>query len=112
MHAIRSLKTDASQFTVQAVLQQLLGKEIQPLSYLTRQLQPPQTRYGNFGPKRLELYSVFEHSRRAFEERRLLSLADYKTLVYSFRLSSDLYSFRELAQSTSFKAVPIFDTLT
>ncbi|CAH8611522.1 unnamed protein product [Dicrocoelium dendriticum] len=89
------LKTDASQSAVGAVLQQLIGNEIQPLSFFSRKLQPAQTRYSTFGRELLAMYLAVKHFRHVLEGRRFVILTDHKPLVYAFRAASDRYSPRE-----------------
>ena len=55
------LKTDASQYAVGAVLQQMIGNETHTLSFFSRKLQPAQTRYSTFGRELLAIYLAVKH---------------------------------------------------
>ena len=89
------LKTDASQYAVGAVLQQMIGDEIQPLSFFSRKLQPAQTRYSTFGRELLAIYLAVKHFRHLLEGRPFIIFTDHKPLVYSFGAAPDRYSPRE-----------------
>ena len=50
------LTTDASDSAIGAVLQQLVGSDLQPLALFSKKLQPAQTRYSTFDRELLAIY--------------------------------------------------------
>ena len=63
LNAPTSIMSDASDKAVGAVLQQLIGSEWRPISYFSRKLRPPETRYSTFDRELLAVYLAIKHFR-------------------------------------------------
>ena len=68
-----SLRIDAPQVAVDAVLQQTSNGIPRPLAFFSRKLQPAEMRYSTFGRELLAVYLSIKHF-RYFLEGSLLSL--------------------------------------
>nr|CDS28375.1 gag pol polyprotein [Hymenolepis microstoma] len=89
------LKTDASQVTVEAVLQQVVKGETQPLSFFSKKLTTTETRYSTFGRELLSIYLAVKNFRFILEGRQFTIFTDHKPLIYAFRAAADHHSPRE-----------------
>ena len=88
--------TDASDVAVGAVLQQYLQGQWQPISYLSRQLSPTETRYSTYDRELLAIYLAIKHFWYIVEGRQFYILTDHKPLTYTFSTHSDRYSPRQM----------------
>ena len=90
-----SIRTDASQVAVGAVLQQTSNGLHRPLAFFSRKLQPAQTRYSTFGRELLAIYLAVKHFRHLLEGRHFVIYTDHKPLTFAFRSRTDNHSPRE-----------------
>ena len=96
LNAPTSIMSDASDKAVGAVLQQLIGSEWRPISYFSRKLRPPETRYSTFDRELLAVYLAIKHFRHFVEGREFFVLTDHKPLTYALASHSDKYTPRQL----------------
>ena len=90
------LLTDASDYGVGAVLQQLVHGEWQPLSFFSKRLKSAETRYGTFGRELLAIYLAIKHFSHLLVGRHFCVYTDHKPLVHAFNAKPDRYSPREI----------------
>nr|CDS25956.1 gag pol polyprotein [Hymenolepis microstoma] len=90
------LKTDASQVTVEAVLQQVVKVETQPLSCFSKKLRATEARYSTFDRELLAIYLAVKYFRHVLEGRQFTVFADHKPFIYAFRAAADHHSPREI----------------
>ena len=72
--------TDASDTAVGAVLQQCIGGVWCPISYFSKKLKPPETRYSTFDRELLAVYLAIKHFQHFVEGREFHVLTDHKPL--------------------------------
>ncbi|BHF76156.1 hypothetical protein SprV_0501925400 [Sparganum proliferum] len=89
-----STVADASNFTIDATLQQQTPTSTQPLAFHSAKLTPPQTRYSTFGRELLAIYLAIKHFRNCIEGRDFCIYTDHKPPTYAPSTSSDKYSLR------------------
>jgi hypothetical protein len=87
--ATLSLKTDASDKAIGAVLQQRSNGILQPLSFFSRKLIPTQAKYSAYDRELLAIYSAIKHFRYMLEGRNFHIITHHKPLVYAFKRKSD-----------------------
>jgi hypothetical protein len=75
--------TDASDTHVGGVLQQLAGRNWQPLAFYSKKLSGVGTRYSTFDRELLVAFSAVRHFRFLLEGRRFRLFTDHKPLVTS-----------------------------
>ena len=92
------LMTDASDTAVGAVLQQNVQGTWTPISFFSRKLTPPETRYSTFDRELLAVYLGIKHFRHFLEGRSFHVLTDHKPLTYVLNSRSDRYSPRQTRQ--------------
>ena len=87
LNAPTSIMSDASDKAVGAVLQQFIGSEWRPISYFSRKLRPPETRYSTFDRELLAVYLAIKHFRHFVEGREFFVLTDHKPLTYALAVT-------------------------
>ena len=101
------IMTDASDFAVGGVLQQLIDGHWHPISYFSKVLKPAETRYSTFDRELLAVYLSIKHFRYFVEGRTFHVLTDHKPLVYALHTRPSKHSPRQarhldfIAQFTS-----------
>ncbi|KAJ8409896.1 hypothetical protein AAFF_G00209370 [Aldrovandia affinis] len=78
-----ALTTDSSDYTVSAVLKQLVGGVWRPLAFFSRQLHPNEQKCSTFGHKLLSLYLAVCHFRFLLEGRLFMAFIDHKPLAFT-----------------------------
>lgn len=91
-----AIMTDASDIAVGAVLQQFVDGLWQPISYFSRKLTPPETRYSTFDRELLAIYLAIKHFRHYVEGCNFYVVTDHKPLIYSLFSNSNRYSPRQV----------------
>ena len=76
-----SITTDASDTAIGGVLHQHFRGRLEPLSFFSRRLSDPETRYSTFDRELLAV--AVKKFRHQIEERRLIVYTDYKSLTSS-----------------------------
>ena len=89
---------DATQEAVGTGLQQVINGETKPLAFISKRLQPAQTRCSTFGRELLAAYLAVKHFCHALEDRQFTLLTDHKPPTYALKTSSDKHSPREIRQ--------------
>ena len=88
------LITDASDVTVGAVLQQLIGAVWSPIAYFSRKLQPAETKYSTFDREFPAIYlAIFRHF---VEGRTFHVITDHKPLTFVFSIQTKQHSPRQI----------------
>lgn len=90
-----ALITDASDVAVAGTLQQRIGSSWQPLSFFSRQLRPPETKYSAFDKELLALYLAIRSFRSSLEGRDFVVFTDHKPLTYCMAKISEPWSSRQ-----------------
>ena len=90
------IMTDASDTAIGAVLQQLMAGVWHPISYFSRKLTPPESRYSTFDRELLAVYLAIRHFRYFVEGRTFHVLTDHKPLTFALSSTSDKYSPRQV----------------
>ena len=83
---------------VGGVLQQHSGGEWQPLSFFSKRLQPPATKYNTFGHELLTVHLSIRHFRHLLEGCPFCEDTDHKLLIYALQSKPDKHSPREIHQ--------------
>ena len=84
--------TDASDTAVGAVLQQHKDDVWCSISYFSKKLKPPETRYSTFDRELLTVYLAIRHFQHFVEGRKFHIRTDHKPLTYAFRARADHHS--------------------
>lgn len=92
------LRTDASDTTIGAVLEQLNNGKCEPLGFFSRKLEKAQTKYSVYDRELLAIYKSLKFFRHFVEGRELRIQTDHKPLVYAFLQKADKASPRQLRQ--------------
>lgn len=79
--ALISITTDASDYAVVAVHEQLVNGVWQPLAYFSQQLRPNEQKYSAFHRELVALYLVVRYFCFFLEGRVLTAFVDHKPLV-------------------------------
>ena len=90
-----SITSDASDVAVGAVLSQLVRGQWRPISFFSRKLKPPETRYSTFDRELLAVYLSLRHFRYFVEGREFHVNTDHKPLTYAISKPSDKHSPRQ-----------------
>ena len=83
LSASRSITVDASNVAVGAVLEQKLHGQWTPISFFSRKLQDPETRYSAFDWELLATYLAIRHIRHFVEGRPFTIFTDHKPLTFA-----------------------------
>ena len=73
-HVPTRIMTDASDFTVGAVLQQEIGESWKPIAFFSRKLRPAESRYSTLDRELLVVYLAVKHFRHFVQGRELYVL--------------------------------------
>ena len=90
-----ALTTDASDYAVGAVLQQLVNNVWQPLAFFSRQLRPSEQKYSTFDRELLALYLAIRHFRFLLEARPFTVFVDHKPLTFAMAKVAEPWSARQ-----------------
>lgn len=90
------MAVDASDFAVGAVLNQIVGNQVQPLAFFSKRMSATETRYSTYDRELLAAYLAVKHFRFSIEGRRCHILTDHKPLVFAFRQKLEKASPRQL----------------
>ena len=77
------------------VLQQQIGDKWCPISFFSKKLRPPETRYRAFDRELLAVYLSIKHFRYFVEGREFHVLTDHKPLIFALNSSSDKHTPRQ-----------------
>ncbi|GFS92358.1 hypothetical protein TNCV_411131 [Trichonephila clavipes] len=80
-----SLCTDASDFAVGAVLQQLENEGWKPIAFYFKKLNEAQTRYSTYDRELLGIYLSVKHFKHLLEGNDFVKNTDHKTLTFAFK---------------------------
>ena len=89
------ISTDASNIAVGAVIEQYQDNTWRPLSFFSRKLQDPETRYSTFDRELLAIYLAIRHFRHFVEGRQFWVLTDHKPLTFALSSTSDKWTPRQ-----------------
>ena len=81
--ALTSITVDASNVSVGAVLEQQLHGQWTPISFFSRKLRDPETRYSAFDRELLAIYLAIRHFRHFVEGRAFTIFTDHKPLTFA-----------------------------
>lgn len=84
-----ALTTDASDYAVGAVYEQLVGGVWQPLAFFSRQLRSSERKYSTFDRELLALYLAVRHFRFLLEARPFTVFVDHKPLIFAMSKVSE-----------------------
>ena len=101
------LSVDASDTAVGAVLQQRIGRNLQPLGFFSRRLQDSETRYSVFDRELLAAYSAVKHFRFILEVKPFDLLTDHKPLAQALHRKGDPLSSRQQRQLSYIAEFPV-----
>ena len=88
--------TDASDVTVEAVLQQQIANRWQPISYFSRKLKPAEVQYSMFDCELLAIYLSIRRFRHMVEGREFCVYTDHKPLIRALTSTSTQHSRRQI----------------
>lgn len=94
-NALTNIMTDASDSAVDAVLQQYVDGQWQPISFFSNKLQPAETRYSAFDRELLAIYLAIKHFQYFLEGCTFHVLTDHKPLIFAFNAHTDRYTPRQ-----------------
>ncbi|GFY13116.1 retrovirus-related Pol polyprotein from transposon opus [Trichonephila clavipes] len=80
-----SLCTDASDFAVGAVLQQLENESWKPIAFYSKKLNETQTRYSTYDRELLGIYLSVKHFKHLLEGNDFVIYTDHKPLTFAFK---------------------------
>jgi len=83
------IAADASDHAVGAVLQQMIDGVWSPIAYISKKLQPAETRYSTFDRELLAVYLAIIHFRHFVEGREFHMLTDHRSLTFSLQANND-----------------------
>ena len=81
--ALTSITVDASNVSVGAVLEQQLHGQWTPISFFSRKLRDPETRYSAFDRELLAIYLAIRHFRHFVEGRAFTIFTDHKPRTFT-----------------------------
>ena len=87
---------DASDAAIEAVLQQEVDGHWHPISYFSKKLRPPETRYSTFDRELLAVYLSIKHFQHFVEGREFHVITDHKLLTFALSKASDKYTPRQI----------------
>lgn len=91
-NAPTSLTVDASDTAVGAVLEQHIEGEWKPISFFSKKLKAPETRYSTFDRELLAIYLAIKHFRHFLEGRTFCIFTDHKPLTYALSAVTDRHT--------------------
>ncbi|GFW99422.1 transposon Tf2-9 polyprotein [Trichonephila clavipes] len=93
-----SLCTDASDFAVGAVLQQLENGGWKPIAFYSKKLNETQTRYSTYDRELLGVYLSVKHFKHLLEGNDFVIYTDHKPLTFAFKQKNEKASPRQQRQ--------------
>ncbi|GFV26727.1 retrovirus-related Pol polyprotein from transposon opus [Trichonephila clavipes] len=93
-----SLCTDASDFAVGAVLQQLENERWKPIAFYSKKLNETQTRYSTYDRELLGIYLSVKHFKHLLEGNDFVIYTDHKPLTFAFKQKNEKASPRQQRQ--------------
>ncbi|GFW84194.1 retrovirus-related Pol polyprotein from transposon opus [Trichonephila clavipes] len=90
-----SLCTDASDFAVGAVLQQLENEDWKPIAFYSKKLNETQTRYSTYDRELLGIYLSVKHFKHLLEGNDFVIYTDHKPLTFAFKQKNEKASPRQ-----------------
>lgn len=84
-----SLVTDASNYGVGAVLQQITANGVQPLGFFSKKFSNAESNYATYDREMLAIYSAIKHFRYMLEGRIFSIYTDHKPLIFAFKQKSE-----------------------
>ncbi|GFT15684.1 retrovirus-related Pol polyprotein from transposon opus [Trichonephila clavipes] len=93
-----SLCTDASDFAVGAVLQQLENEGWKPIAFYSKKLNETQTRYSTYDRELLGIYLSVKHFKQLLEGNDFVIYTDHKPLTFAFKQKNEKASPRQQRQ--------------
>ncbi|GFX08240.1 transposon Tf2-6 polyprotein [Trichonephila clavipes] len=93
-----SLCTDASDFAVGAVLQQLENESWKPIAFYSKKLNETQTRYSTYDRELLGIYLSVKHFKHLLEGNDFVIYTDHKPLTFAFKQKNEKASPRQQRQ--------------
>ncbi|GFU97786.1 retrovirus-related Pol polyprotein from transposon opus [Trichonephila clavipes] len=93
-----SLCTDASDFAVGAVLQQLENEGWKPIAFYSKQLNETQTRYSTYDRELLGIYLSVKHFKHLLEGNDFVIYTDHKPQTFAFKQKNEKASPRQQRQ--------------
>ncbi|GFS50531.1 hypothetical protein TNCV_3197241 [Trichonephila clavipes] len=84
-----SLCTDASDFAVGAVLQQLENESWKPIAFYSKKLNETQIRYSTYDRELLGIYLSVKHFKHLLEGNDFVIYTDHKPLTFSFKQKNE-----------------------
>ena len=91
-----ALRTDASDTSIGAVIEQLFNEQWEPLGFFSTKLSPTERRYSTYDRELLAIYKSLRYFRHMAEGRNFVIFTDHKPLIYAFQQSADKASPRQL----------------
>lgn len=92
------LKTDASNFAIDAVLEQRQDGQWKPLGFFSKKLSEAQCKYSTYDGELLAMFAGLKFFKHMAEGRDVTILTDHKPLQYAFVQASDKASERQRKQ--------------
>lgn len=89
------LTTDASNFAVGGVIEQIVNGTPEPLGFFSQKLRPPETKYSTFDRELLAVYLAVRHFRHLLEGASFKIRTDHRPLVHAFTKAGDPWSARQ-----------------
>jgi len=83
-----AIVSDASDFTVGAVLQQRIGDSWEPLAFFSKKLSGAEKKYGAYDRELLAIYLAVKHFRHMVKARTFTIYTDHKPITFAFRQKS------------------------
>lgn len=93
-----SVTTDASDFAIGAVLQQLVDDMWQPLAFFSRTLTPTQRNWSTYDRELFATYAAIKRFRHMLEARVFCIFTDHRPITYAFLQKPDKCSPRQFRQ--------------
>ncbi|GFW44227.1 retrovirus-related Pol polyprotein from transposon opus [Trichonephila clavipes] len=93
-----SLCTDASDFAVGAVLQQLENEGWKPIAFYSKKLNETQTRYNTYDQELLGIYLSVKHFEHFLKGNDFIIYTDHKPLTFAFKQKNEKASPRQQRQ--------------
>lgn len=90
--------SDASDFAMGAVLEQVKTDSFEPLAFFSKKFSPAQIKYSAYDRELTAIYEAVKYFRHFIEGREFKIMTDQKPLVYAFMQRSDKASPRQIRQ--------------
>jgi hypothetical protein len=93
-----SIATDASDWAIGGVLQQLEEGQQKPIAFFSRKLTGTEKKYSAYDRELLAIYQTILHFRHFLEGRNFTIFSDHKPLIYAFQKKPDQCTPRQARQ--------------